>query len=463
MGLGGSINITFTCNGCQLRTVQFKGSALLENSRRTVVGLALVVAFIVTGHGFSKFNKTLNQCLGIQAVSKNRFYEVITKMYTHVQDILNDMCNEAKENMKAIDRGILGSWERAVVTSDGVWHTRGHFSKNGSFIVKNYLTGALLWFGHKSMRGTVGGDEEDELFLGTSKAMEGALANECYSRAKEEGCIVEVVWQDGDSSSEKSVRKVFGDVPRKVFKCGGHVGRAHGNNLKDLAKQKQFTAAQISKLRQEFPEAESIKCMCKRHNKTCGCLSEQFMNSAKIKHFCCLQQCKDPEEYARRMRALGKHHVKDVHTWEGGECGFHPLSVCSCGRCPEEEDHQCDGQPYVTRNTLKCRFHQLAYQLECNLRAEDAQAVIHPELGRGHSNLCEAHFSVLPHFRAKSQSLCRYVQIILLLQTCIMFFFFFFLELGMSMVFLAHFWYMAHHVNYIANVSLFCSHFSFVH
>ena len=186
--------------------------------------------------------------------------------------------------------------------------------------------------------------------------------------------------------------------PQKVFKCGGHAGRAHGNNLKDLAKQKQFTAAQISKLRQEFPEAESIKCMCKRHNKTCGCLSEQFVNSAKINHFCCLQQCKDPEEYARRMRALGKHHVKDVHTWEGGECGFHPLSVCSCRRCPEEEeDHQCDGQPYVTRNTLKCHFHQLTYQLECNLRAEDAQAVIHPELGRGHSNLCEAHSSVLPH------------------------------------------------------------------
>ena len=42
--------------------------------------------------------------------------------------------------------------------------------------MKNYLTGALLGFGHKSVRGTVGGDEEDELFLGTSKAMEGALA-----------------------------------------------------------------------------------------------------------------------------------------------------------------------------------------------------------------------------------------------------------------------------------------------
>ena len=46
---------------------------------------------------------------------------------------------------------------------------------------------------------------------------------------------------------------------------------------------------------------------------------------------------------------------------------------------------------------------------ECEKRAEDSEAVIHPELGRGHSNLCEAHFTVLPQFRAKDQSLQRYI------------------------------------------------------
>lgn len=55
--------------------------------------------------------------------------------------------------MKEVDGGQLGSWQRAVVTSDGVWHTQGHFSKNGSFIIKNYFTGGLLWYGHKCMRG----------------------------------------------------------------------------------------------------------------------------------------------------------------------------------------------------------------------------------------------------------------------------------------------------------------------
>ena len=66
------------------------------------------------------------------------------------------------------------------------------------------------------------------------------------------------------------MEKVFGAEPRKVFKCGGHVGRAHGNNLKDLAKQKQFSATQIARLKEKLPDFEKAKCACKRHSKTCG-------------------------------------------------------------------------------------------------------------------------------------------------------------------------------------------------
>lgn len=66
------------------------------------------------------------------------------------------------------------------------------FSKNGSFIVKNYLTGGLLWYGHNCMRWK---DDvvEEELYEGTAKPMEGVLAEECYEQAKNEGCKVEVV------------------------------------------------------------------------------------------------------------------------------------------------------------------------------------------------------------------------------------------------------------------------------
>lgn len=153
-------------------------------------------------------------------------------MYPHITDILNEMCEEEKQRMKAKEEGELGSWKRAVVTSDGVWHTCGHFSNNGSFIVKTYLTGGLLWYGHKCMQGkdTV---VNKELFEGTAKSVEGILAEECYKQAADEGSKVEVVWQDGDSSAAKAIRQCHPDG--KVFKCGGHVGRAHINQLKDAA------------------------------------------------------------------------------------------------------------------------------------------------------------------------------------------------------------------------------------
>lgn len=56
-----------------------EGSAMVEGSRRTVVGLSLAVAFL-SGHGFAKFNKTLNQFLSIQEISKNSYIEVINLM-----------------------------------------------------------------------------------------------------------------------------------------------------------------------------------------------------------------------------------------------------------------------------------------------------------------------------------------------------------------------------------------------
>ena len=99
-----------------------------------------------------------------------------------------------------------------------------------------------------------------------------------------------------------------------------------------------------------------------------------------------------------------------VHEWDDGEvhtCGFHQNTVCSCNNCGEEEELQCKRKPYKTKIPLTCDYHWLAYRIECERRAEDAANVIHPTMGRGHSNLCEAHFTVLPDFRSKDQSLCR--------------------------------------------------------
>lgn len=235
--------------------MNFCGSALVEGSKRTVVGLALAVAFFVTGHGYTKFTKTVRQGLGMSCISKNPYYETIKRVYPHITDILNEMCEEEKDRMKELDDGELGSGKRTVVTPDGVWHTRSHFSKNGSFIIKNYLTGGLLWYGHKCMRERDDVVQED-LFEGTAKSMEKILAEECYKEAKEEGCKVEVVWQDGNSSSAKSVKKYHPE--REILTCGGHVGRVHYNQLKEWAKKKELSSDMKRKYKDNFPKVITV-------------------------------------------------------------------------------------------------------------------------------------------------------------------------------------------------------------
>ena len=124
-GRGGSLNASFTCNSCGLQTLNFQGSALVEGSRRTVVGLALATAFFISGHGFAKINKTLRQFPGISCLSKNRHYKVIKMVYLSITNILDGMCSDEKNKMKAMAPEVLVSWQRAVVTTDGVWHYQG--------------------------------------------------------------------------------------------------------------------------------------------------------------------------------------------------------------------------------------------------------------------------------------------------------------------------------------------------
>lgn len=81
--------------------------------------------------------------------------------------------------------------------------------------------------------------------------------------------------------------------------------------------------------------------------------------------------------------------------------------MCSCGGCDDAENLRCVGKPYESKFVLSCELHALGYEIECERRASDADSVIHLEMGRGHSNLCEAAFSILPRFRAKNLALHR--------------------------------------------------------
>lgn len=101
-----------------------------------------------------------------------------------------------------------------------------------------------------------------------------------------------------------------------------YVGRAYINQLKDADKKKEFSAE--IKRKDSFPSVSSLKCKCDRHKAGCGCLTDTFLTSDRVNHFCCLQQCEDSQEHACQMRALGVHHCRDIHEWDESEsCGFH--------------------------------------------------------------------------------------------------------------------------------------------
>ena len=72
-------------------------------------------------------------------------------------------------------------------------------------------------------------------------------------------------------------------------------------------------------------------------------MSDEFLGRAKSNHFSALKQSgNDPEEYASRMRILGKYHFRDIHEWTGGDgktyrCPWHPIHVCSSDNCDGKE------------------------------------------------------------------------------------------------------------------------------
>ena len=218
-------------------------SADISYSKRTICSLAIQIVFIAGGCMHSQYNKILKQHLGILAVNANTFYETIKLLHHIVSSMLNEMCNDAKAEMKAKALTEVGSWQRAITSSDGVWLTRGKFSQNYTFTIRNYTNNSLLYFVHLCMCGKET-DTGGELYKGTAKGAEGYAAGIAFAKAKEEGMHIEVQWQDGDSSSAKSFWERFPDeVKSKVMLCGGHVARAHTKQLSEYSKQKSFSAA----------------------------------------------------------------------------------------------------------------------------------------------------------------------------------------------------------------------------
>jgi len=167
-GCGGSVLVHISCSGCGVQ-VQYASSAMsATESRRNVVSYALRLAAFASGIGFSGYHKLFGRHLGMSVTTDKMFYRVIEEAYPHITEMLDEVCELGKEEMKKLPSQKLGSWQRAVTTSDGCWHIRGFFSQNCTMVIRNWLTGALLWYGHACMKGSdsaIG----DELYQGNAK------------------------------------------------------------------------------------------------------------------------------------------------------------------------------------------------------------------------------------------------------------------------------------------------------
>ena len=231
------------------------------------MSLALSLAFFISGHGYAAYRKTLGKGLGLGVTSEKLFLEVIDLTLPYIKDILEETCDDAKHRMKQVSSDQIGCWSRAVTCCDGCWLIRGHFSDNCNFVIKNYITGALVYYGQLPMRDA---DRicDEELWQGAAKSSEGYLSQILWATAKDQGLKVGINWHDADSSSAKGFRYSFpNEQESKVMLCGSHVGRAHGKRLEELKTMSSLSEGFIALHKSDFPAVKSVKCCCagKKH------------------------------------------------------------------------------------------------------------------------------------------------------------------------------------------------------
>ena len=398
-GKGGDGQALLCCTGrCGTRDLCLPFSDTHEESKQSVVSFALQVAFICSGTNYAQY-KTVLGSMGMYPVPDKMFYDTIRLLQAHTERLLDKQCELAKQEMKKAPPDEIGSWQRAVTVADGAWMTRGHHSQHFTFHVRDYMRNSVLYYKHFSQRG------KEPLYKGTSKSMEGKAASEVFEIMAEDGIRLDTHWQDADATSAKEVENHFGpDITRL---CGGHYSRAHYNQLKKLKQKKRFGLVEQSKYKDKYPDVLHLTCKCTvYHKQGCGCFTDPFITLARRRLFCALVDAEtDPNAMRARLEMLA-HHACDEHEWEGGKCDFHPLILCSCGNCTNET-LKCDGRRYETMNKLKCEFHKLAYKIELHNRSKQADQVIAPELGRGHTNQLESANSALIKFRQKSWNIQR--------------------------------------------------------
>ena len=145
--LGGAVTVRIACSGCG-NSIHYASSMVCLTERwRNCVSLALGLCFLIWGHGYPIYHEVLRLGLGLQTLAYKNFFHIIRIAHQFVKTVLDEICEMGKNEMKMKNPSELGSWKKAVTTSDGRWLIRGHHSQCCTFVVINFLQGVRFTMG----------------------------------------------------------------------------------------------------------------------------------------------------------------------------------------------------------------------------------------------------------------------------------------------------------------------------
>lgn len=73
-----------------------------------MLSLALCSAFFISGHRFAAYCKTLGKGLGLGVLMENPYLQIVGLALPHIKEILDEMCEDAKEQIRSISNEELG-------------------------------------------------------------------------------------------------------------------------------------------------------------------------------------------------------------------------------------------------------------------------------------------------------------------------------------------------------------------
>ena len=100
--------MNIACSGCGLE-YQFLSSEA-DTDRRIFVSYAFRLSAFATGIGYAGYHKILGRHLGMCTTTEKMFYRVIVEVYPHITNILDEVCELGKQEMKEIPNDKL-AWE----------------------------------------------------------------------------------------------------------------------------------------------------------------------------------------------------------------------------------------------------------------------------------------------------------------------------------------------------------------